>query len=172
MSCEDTIAAIATAPGRGGIAIIRVSGSKALDVAKSVCHISPEARKAYFRRFYDAQNVIDEGVLLYFPGPNSYTGEDTVELQGHGGNVVPQRVLSAVLKIDGVRQAEPGEFTRRAFLNGKMDLTAAEAVEDLISAGSESAAKAALSSLEGDFAAKLNSLTDKLTTFRMRLEGC
>ena len=172
MSCEDTIAAIATAPGRGGIAIIRVSGSKALDVAKSVCHITPEARKAYFRRFYDAQNVIDEGVLLYFPGPNSYTGEDTVELQGHGGNVAPQRVLSAVLKIDGVRQAEPGEFTRRAFLNGKMDLTAAEAVEDLISAGSESAAKAALSSLEGDFAAKLNSLTDKLTTFRMRLEGC
>ena len=172
MSCEDTIAAIATAPGRGGIAIIRVSGSKALDVAKSVCHITPEARKAYFRRFYDAQNVIDEGVLLYFPGPNSYTGEDTVELQGHGGNVAPQRVLSAVLKIDGVRQAEPGEVTRRAFLNGKMDLTAAEAVEDLISAGSESAAKAALSSLEGDFAAKLNSLTDKLTTFRMRLEGC
>ena len=172
MSCEDTIAAIATAPGRGGIAIIRVSGSKALDVAKNVCHIIPEARKAYFRKFYDGQSIVDEGVLLYFPGPNSYTGEDTVELQGHGGNVAPQRVLSSVLKIAGVRQAEPGEFTRRAFLNGKMDLTAAEAVEDLSSAGSESAAKAALSSLEGEFAAKLNTLTDKLTTFRMRLEGC
>ena len=172
MSCEDTIAAIATAPGRGGIAIIRISGSKALDVAKNVCHIIPEARKAYFRKFYDGQSIVDEGVLLYFPGPNSYTGEDTVELQGHGGNVAPQRVLSSVLKIAGVRQAEPGEFTRRAFLNGKMDLTAAEAVEDLISAGSESAAKAALSSLEGEFAAKLNTLTDKLTTFRMRLEGC
>ena len=90
MSCEDTIAAIATAPGRGGIAIIRVSGSKALDVAKNVCHIIPEARKAYFRKFYDGQSIVDEGVLLYFPGPNSYTGEDTVELQGHGGNVAPR----------------------------------------------------------------------------------
>ena len=172
MSVEDTIAAIATAPGRGGIAIIRVSGSLALKAAKEICHCEPQPRKAYFRKFFDGENTIDEGVLLFFPGPNSYTGEDTIELQGHGGNIVPQRVLSAVLKLEGIRQAEPGEFTRRAFLNGKMDLTAAEAVEDLISAGSETAAKAALSSLEGDFAKKLNELTDKLTNFRMRLEGC
>ena len=141
---EDTIAAIATPHGRGGIAIVRVSGPQALTVAKTLTNITPKTRQAYFKQFKLNNEVIDEGVLLYFASPNSYTGEDVIELQGHGGNIAPQRVLNAVLSIDGVRQAEPGEFTKRAFLNNKMDLTAAEAVEDLISAGSQSAAKAAL----------------------------
>lgn len=169
---EDTIAAIATPHGRGGIAVIRVSGSKALDVAKELTGTTPEPRKAYFKQFKLNNDVIDEGVLLYFKAPNSYTGEEVIELQGHGGNVAPQRVLKAVLSIDGVRQAEPGEFTRRAFLNNKMDLTAAEAVEDLISAGSEGAAKAALASLEGAFAKNVNELSERITNFRVRLEAC
>lgn len=171
-SIEDTIAAIATPHGRGGIAVIRVSGSKALDVAKELTGTTPEPRKAYFKQFKLNNDVIDEGVLLYFKAPNSYTGEEVIELQGHGGNVAPQRVLKAVLSIDGVRQAEPGEFTRRAFLNNKMDLTAAEAVEDLISAGSEGAAKAALASLEGAFAKNVNELSERITNFRVRLEAC
>ncbi|NLK84875.1 MAG: tRNA uridine-5-carboxymethylaminomethyl(34) synthesis GTPase MnmE [Aeromonadales bacterium] len=171
-SIEDTIAAIATPHGRGGIAVIRVSGPQALFVAQTLTNTTPTPRKAYFKKFVLNDEVLDEGLLLYFEGPNSYTGEDTIELQGHGGNVVPERVLSAVLSIDGVRQAEPGEFTRRAFLNNKMDLTAAEAVEDLISAGSQSAAKAALASLEGAFAKNLYELSDKITNFRVRLEGC
>ena len=171
-SIEDTIAAVATPHGRGGIAVIRVSGSKALDVAKELTGTTPEPRKAYFKQFKLNNDVIDEGVLLYFKAPNSYTGEEVIELQGHGGNVAPQRVLKAVLSIDGVRQAEPGEFTRRAFLNNKMDLTAAEAVEDLISAGSEGAAKAALASLEGAFAKNVNELSERITNFRVRLEAC
>ena len=171
-SIEDTIAAIATPHGRGGIAVIRVSGSKALDVAKELTGTTPEPRKAYFKQFKLNNDVIDEGVLLYFKAPNSYTGEEVIELQGHGGNVAPQRVLKAVLSIDGVRQAEPGEFTRRAFLNNKMDLTAAEAVVDLFSAGSEGAAKAALASLEGAFAKNVNELSERITNFRVRLEAC
>lgn len=193
----DSIAAIATPPGRGGIAIIRISGPEALAMAYAlttpqdqltdarsnsaalqelVASGKIKPRFAHFGKFYDGNEVVDEGVLLYFKGPHSYTGEDVVELQGHGGNVVPQRVLSAVLKLTArgfkVRQAEPGEFTRRAFLNGKMDLTAAEAVEDLISAGSESAAKAALASLNGAFAERLTTLTAGLTDFRVHLEAC
>lgn len=194
MDFTDSIAAIATAPGRGGIAIIRISGPDALKVAQTlttpcansadnadgptsipytgVATFNPKPRYAYFKKFYYGAEEIDEGVLIYFAAPNSYTGEDVIEIQGHGGNVVPQRVLSAVLKIKGVRQAEPGEFTRRAFLNGRMDLTAAEAVEDLISAGSESAAKAALASLNGAFAGRLATLTEGLTLFRVRIEAC
>ncbi|MDY6470985.1 MAG: tRNA uridine-5-carboxymethylaminomethyl(34) synthesis GTPase MnmE [Succinivibrio dextrinosolvens] len=169
---EDTIAAIATPPGRGGIAIIRVSGSKALDVAKTFTGITPKPRQVYFKQFKLNNEVLDEGVVIYFASPNSYTGEDIVEFQGHGGNVSPKRVLNGILSIEGVRQAQPGEFTRRAFLNNKMDLAAAEAVEDLISAGSESAAKAALSSLEGNFSKNVNELTDKITNFRVRIEAC
>lgn len=174
MDFADTIAAIATAPGRGGIAIVRISGPHALEAVQQLTHTQTKftPRQAYFKKIYDGAEAIDEGVVLYFAAPHSYTGEDVIELQGHGGNVVPQRVLSAVLKQPGVRQAEPGEFTRRAFLNGKMDLTAAEAVEDLISAGSESAAKAALASLDGAFAHKLENLTELLTNFRVRLEAC
>ena len=171
-SIEDTIAAIATPHGRGGIAVIRVSGPLALTVAKTLTNTDPKPRQAYFKKFTLNNEVVDEGLLLYFAAPNSYTGEDVIELQGHGGNVAPKRVLNAVLSIEGVRQAEPGEFTRRAFLNNKMDLTAAEAVEDLFSAGSEGAAKAALASLEGAFATNVNELSDKITNFRVRLEAC
>jgi tRNA modification GTPase len=171
-SIEDTIAAIATPHGRGGIAVIRVSGPLALTVAKTLTNTDPKPRQAYFKKFTLNNEVVDEGLLLYFAAPNSYTGEDVIELQGHGGNVAPKRVLNAVLSIEGVRQAEPGEFTRRAFLNNKMDLTAAEAVEDLISAGSEGAAKAALASLEGAFATNVNELSDRITNFRVRLEAC
>ena len=169
---EDTIAAIATPLGRGGIAVIRVSGSKALEVANILTNTNPEPRKAYFKKFKLGNDILDEGILLYFNAPNSYTGEDVIELQGHGGIVAPKRLLEAILSIEGVRQAEPGEFTRRAFLNNKMDLTAAEAVEDLISAGSDSAAKAALSSLQGTFAKNLYEVADRLTKFRVRLEAC
>lgn len=171
-SIEDTIAAIATPHGRGGIAVIRVSGPLALTVAKTLTNTDPKPRQAYFKKFTLNNEVVDEGLLLYFAAPNSYTGEDVIELQGHGGNVAPKRVLNAVLSIEGVRQAEPGEFTRRAFLNNKMDLTAAEAVEDLISAVSEGAAKAALASLEGAFATNVNELSDRITNFRVRLEAC
>ena len=171
-SIEDTIAAIATPHGRGGIAVIRVSGPLALTVAKTLTNTDPKPRQAYFKKFTLNNEVVDEGLLLYFAAPNSYTGEDVIELQSHGGNVAPKRVLNAVLSIEGVRQAEPGEFTRRAFLNNKMDLTAAEAVEDLISAGSEGAAKAALASLEGAFATNVNELSDRITNFRVRLEAC
>src|SRR5574344_1526220 len=171
-SIEDTIAAIATPHGRGGIAVIRVSGPLALTVAKTLTNTDPKPRQAYFKKFTLNNEVVDEGLLLYFAAPNSYTGEDVIELQGHGGNVAPKRVLNAVLSIEGVRQAEPGEFTSRAFLNKKMDLTAAEAVEDLISAGSEGAAKAALASLEGAFATNVNELSDRITNFRVRLEAC
>ena len=169
----DTIAAIATASGRGGVAIVRVSGSEALRALSALTNLQhPEPRRAYFRTFSDSAGPLDEGVVLYFKAPHSYTGEDVVEFQGHAGAAAPQRVLKAVLQVPGIRMAEPGEFTKRAFLNGKMDLTAAEAVEDLISAGSETAAKAALSSLEGEFARRLNAITDRLTDFRVHLEAC
>ena len=169
---EDTIAAIATPHGRGGVAIVRISGCNALQVAKKITGIIPKPRYAYFKPFKQNEETIDEGVVIYFPAPHSYTGEDVLELQGHAGNIQPQRVLSAVLSCPGIRQANPGEFTRRAFMNGKMDLTAAEAVEDLISAGSESAAKAAMASLDGAFARDMQKLSDQITSFRVNLEGC
>ena len=169
---EDTIVAIATPRGRGGVAVIRVSGSQALQVCKAITGLNPKPRYAHFKQFKYNDEVLDEGLVLYFPAPHSYTGEDVIELQGHAGNIVPQRVLDAVLHIPGVRQAEPGEFTRRAFMNGRMDLTAAEAVEDLISAGSNSAARAAIASLEGAFAKDMHQITSQITSFRVRIEGC
>lgn len=173
MAITDTIAAIATAPGRGGVSIVRVSGSQALLVAKAIAGLDTlKPRYAYLRPFMDGDEAVDEGVVLYFNAPHSYTGEDVLELQGHGGNIVPQKILKAVLKISGVRQAQPGEFTRRAFLNGKMDLTEAEAVEDLISSGSERAAKAALSSLDGAFKSHIDELLEGITDFRVKLEAC
>lgn len=171
---SNTIAAIATAPGRGGVAIVRVSGEDALLALQHLTPItSPKPRFAYFTKFTTADgSILDEGVVIYFKAPHSYTGEDVVEFQGHGGQVAPQRVLKALLSLPGIRMAEPGEFTKRAFLNGKMDLTAAEAVEDLIAAGSDKAASAALASLEGEFAKRLHELSAKLTELRVRLEAC
>ncbi len=169
----ETIAAIATAPGRGGVAIVRVSGDLALSALRSLTALTnPTPRYAYFTPFTLHDEVLDEGLVIYFKAPHSYTGEDVVEFQGHAGTVAPQRVLTALLSLPGIRMAEPGEFTRRAFLNGRLDLTAAEAVEALISAGSDSAARAALASLEGHFAGKLQAITDRLTNFRVRIEAC
>lgn len=173
MSYTQTIAAIATPAGRGGIAIVRISGPLAKEAAQKICSISQlKPRLAHFCKFKDGDEIIDEGLALYFKAPNSYTGEDVVELQGHGGTIVPQRVLAAVLKYPGIRHAQAGEFTKTAFLNGKMDLTEAEAVEDLISSGSSSAAKAALASLDGAFSKEVNELCESITNFRVHLEAC
>ncbi len=172
MTDLQTIAAIATPQGRGGVAVIRVSGSLALEAAKELTGLNPKPRHAYYTRFIKDGVQLDEGILLYFPAPHSYTGEDVTEFQGHAGTVAPQRLLKGLLGIKGIRLAEPGEFTRRAFMNGRMDLTEAEAVEDLISAGSESAARAALASLSGAFSDDLNRLSQSLTDFRVHLEGC
>jgi tRNA modification GTPase len=169
---SQTIAAIATPHGRGGVAIIRVSGPQALSAIRALCSLEPQPRHAYFKQFCLNGDPLDEGVVIYFKGPNSYTGEDVAEFQGHAGNVAPQRVLNAVLSLPGIRQAGPGEFTRRAFENGRIDLTEAEAVEDLISAGSETAARAALASLTGAFAKDADAITSSLTNFRVRIEGC
>lgn len=168
----ETIAAIATPHGRGGVAITRVSGPQAKSAVHELCSIDPLPRHAYFREFKLGNELLDEGIVIFFKAPNSYTGEDVAEFQGHAGNIAPQRVLKALLKISGIRQADPGEFTRRAFENGRIDLTEAEAVEDLISASSEAAAKAAMASLSGAFFKDAEKITDDLTRFRVHLEAC
>ena len=138
---SDLIAAIATAPGRGGIGVVRMSGPNLAPLAARICGREPQARLARFARFHDASGgLIDEGLLLYFPAPHSFTGEDVIELQGHGGPVVMQMLLARCLEL-GARLAEPGEFTRRAFLNGKLDLAQAESVADLIEASTAAAAR-------------------------------
>ncbi len=166
-----TICAVATPPGRGGIGVIRLSGPAAGVIAASVAGELPPPREARFRRFRNASGEhLDEGLCLYFPGPHSFTGEDVVELQGHGGPVVMDRLLQALL-AQGATLAEPGEFSERAFLNGRMDLTRAEAIADLIEAGSEAAAKAAMRSLAGAFAETVHGLVDALTGLRVHLES-
>lgn len=167
----DTIAAVATAPGRGGIGIIRVSGQRVTDVARRVLGKLPEPRQAEFFKFTNQDDeVVDEGIALYFKGPNSFTGEDVLELQGHGGPVVLDAVLQAVLACD-VRLANPGEFSERAFLNDKLDLVQAEAIADLIDATSQQAAKSAVRSLQGKFSSEIHSIQEQLITTRMLLEA-
>lgn len=166
-----TICAVATPPGRGGVGVIRLSGPDAMPSARAVVGDLPAPRYAALRRFYDAAGeVLDEGLVLVFPGPHSLTGEDVVELQGHGGPVVMDRLLQRLLGLGAVI-AEPGEFSQRAFINGRLDLTQAEAVADLIAAGSEAAAKAAVRSLQGEFAQHVNYLSDTLTGLRVHLES-
>jgi tRNA modification GTPase len=168
---NDVIAAIATASGRGGIGIVRVSGPDLKALIRGVVNKTLEPRTARFARFLDAgNNALDEGIALYFPAPHSYTGEHVLELQGHGGPRVLEAVLGRCLEL-GARLAEPGEFTRRAFLNGKMDLAQAEAVADLIDAASSSAARAATRSLEGAFSRHINALRDALIELRMLVEA-
>jgi tRNA modification GTPase len=168
---QETIAAIATPPGRGGIGIVRVSGPAVRNIALAVLGAVPEPRRAELRVFGDAADErLDEGLALFFPAPNSYTGEDVLELQGHGGPVVQQSVLKACLDA-GARLAEPGEFTRRAFLEGKLDLAQAEAVADLIDAASREAARSAMRSLSGEFSAVLRGLADRLTDLRALTEA-
>lgn len=167
----DTIAAIATPAGRGGIGVIRISGPLCTVIASSMLGILPKPRQAHFGSFKDLENnIVDQGLALYFPQPNSYTGEDILELHGHGGPVVLHRLLSAVL-AHGVRFAKPGEFSERAFLNGKIDLVQAEAIADLIDSTSSDAAKAAIQSLQGTFSQAIYALVDELITLRLFVEA-
>ncbi|PWN55110.1 tRNA uridine-5-carboxymethylaminomethyl(34) synthesis GTPase MnmE [Abyssibacter profundi] len=167
----DTIAAIATAPGRGGVGVIRISGPLAVSVAEAVVGDCPPPRHAAYRRFVDAhREAIDSGLVLYFPGPASYTGEDVLELQGHGGPVVLDAVLARVLDL-GCRAAEAGEFTRRAFENQRLDLSQAEAVADLIDADSLAAARAAQRSLSGAFSRRIDAFRDELLSLRTWVEA-
>ncbi|MCG9719877.1 tRNA uridine-5-carboxymethylaminomethyl(34) synthesis GTPase MnmE [Shewanella sp. Isolate7] len=168
----DTIVAQATAPGRGGVGIIRVSGDKASDVAMAVLGHLPKVRYADYCDFKDADGaVIDQGIALYFKGPNSFTGEDVLELQGHGGQVVLDMLIKRVMDVEGVRIAKPGEFSEQAFMNDKLDLTQAEAIADLIDATSEQAAKSALHSLQGEFSTQVHELVDQVTNLRLYVEA-
>jgi len=167
----DTIVAIATAPGRGGIGVVRVSGAGLAAFARALTGREPRPRLATLARFRDADGeAIDEGVLLYFPAPASFTGEDVLELQGHGGPVVMQLLLERCLAL-GARLAEPGEFTRRAFLNGKLDLAQAESVADLIEASTAAAARSAVRSLSGRFSEEIHRIVDALIDLRMLVEA-
>ena len=168
---QDTITAVATAPGRGGVGIIRVSGELALTVAEKILGFQPKPRYAHYGPFTAADGtVLDEGIALYFPNPNSFTGEDVLELQGHGGPVVLDLLLKEVVAL-GCRLARPGEFSERAFLNDKMDLAQAEAIADLIDSASEQAARCALRSMQGEFSKKVHSLLDQLIHLRMYVEA-
>jgi tRNA modification GTPase len=170
-AARDTIAAIATASGRGGIGVVRLSGPAVPQIARRVLGKLPEPRRATFGAFRDAQGAMqDRGIALYYPAPHSYTGEPVLELQGHGGPLVLQAVLGACLDA-GARLAEPGEFTRRAFLEGKLDLAQAEAVADLIDASSREAARSALRSLEGEFSAAIGAMTSRLVELRSLTEA-
>lgn len=168
--CE-TIAAIATAQGRGGVGIVRISGPLAGAAALAIIGKTPQPRFAHFGPFRGSdKQVIDEGIALFFPGPNSFTGEDVFELQGHGGPVVLDMLLQCCLKL-GCRLARPGEFSERAFLNDKLDLAQAEAIADLIEASSAQAARNALRSLQGAFSVRVDNLTEKLIELRIYVEA-
>jgi tRNA modification GTPase len=167
----DTIAAVATPPGVGGIGIVRVSGPQAPRVAQRLLGSVPQARQATVASARDARGTpIDQGIALYFPAPHSYTGESVLEFQGHGGPVVMQALLNACVEA-GARLAEPGEFTRRAYLNGRMDLAQAEAVADLIEAASREAASSALRSLRGEFSSAIHGLVAQLVELRALTEA-
>ena len=162
----------ATAPGRGGIGILRISGPQAGDVAHGVLGTCPTPRTAEDLPFKDADGTaLDQGIALYFKAPHSFTGEDVLELQGHGGQVVLDLLLKRILHIDGVRLARPGEFSEQAFLNDKLDLAQAEAIADLIDATSEQAARSALKSLQGEFSNKINALVDSVIYLRTYVEA-
>ena len=168
---RETIAAVATAQGRGGVGIVRVSGPLAGQIGEAVTGRSLKPRFAHYGTFRDSENgALDEGLALYFPGPNSFTGEDVLELQGHGGPVVLDLLLKRCLAL-GARLARPGEFSERAFLNDKLDLAQAEAIADLIEASSEQAARNALRSLQGAFSARVHGLTERLIQLRIYVEA-
>ncbi|MBD3609705.1 MAG: tRNA uridine-5-carboxymethylaminomethyl(34) synthesis GTPase MnmE, partial [Gammaproteobacteria bacterium] len=170
-SSTDTIAAIATPPGRGGVGIIRLSGPGVKGIAEQTLGHVPAPRQAEYLAFKDEQGVtLDEGIALYFVAPHSFTGEDVLELQAHGGPVVLDMLLQAVVRM-GARIARPGEFSERAFLNDKLDLAQAEAIADLIDASSEQAARSALRSLQGDFSNRVHALVEQLIHLRMYVEA-
>lgn len=172
MQTNDTIVAQATPPGRGGVGILRVSGPKAAAVAEIVLGKIPKPRYADYLPFKDENGTtLDQGIALYFPGPNSFTGEDVLELQGHGGPVILDLLLKRILSINGLRIANPGEFSERAFLNDKLDLAQAEAIADLIDASSEQAARSAMNSLQGVFSGQVHQLVEALTHLRIYVEA-
>jgi tRNA modification GTPase len=172
MYSTDTIAAQATATGRAGVGIIRVSGPAVSAVATAILGKVPKPRTAEYLPFLDEQKqTLDQGIALYFPGPNSFTGEDVLELQGHGGPVLLDMLLRRVLQMKDVRIARPGEFSERAFLNDKLDLTQAEAIADLIDASSEQAARSAMHSLQGEFSRKIHDLVEKVIYLRIYVEA-
>ena len=167
----DTIAAIATPPGQGGVGIVRVSGPEVKAVAEAVLGRCPQPRRAEYMSFLDENgNVIDQGIALYFKQPNSFTGEDVLELHGHGGQVVLDLLLQETIN-HGARVAKAGEFSERAFLNDKIDLAQAEAIADLIAAESEDAARAAMRSLQGEFSGSIHTLVEQLIELRMYVEA-
>jgi tRNA modification GTPase len=171
MFTSDTIAAIATATGRGGVGIVRVSGSKAAFVADQLLKQKLQPRFAHYCPFYNNSNeILDQGIALFFPGPNSFTGEDVLEFQGHGGPVILDLLLREITQL-GVRLARPGEFSERAFLNDKLDLAQAEAIADLIDATNEQAAKNALHSLQGAFSTRIHELVEALISLRIYVEA-
>ncbi|MFC3283874.1 tRNA uridine-5-carboxymethylaminomethyl(34) synthesis GTPase MnmE [Litchfieldella rifensis] len=167
---QDTIAALATPPGRGGVSIIRVSGPGCRDIATSVLGRCPVPRQAHYGPFSGADGLIDEGIALLFEGPHSFTGEDVLELQGHGGPVIMDLLLERCVQL-GARLARPGEFSERAFLNDKLDLAQAEAIADLIDASSRAAAENALRSLQGEFSRRVEALVQRLIELRMYVEA-
>jgi tRNA modification GTPase len=167
----DTIVAAATPPGRGGVGIVRLSGRAVPAIARALMGRLPAARYATQARFLAADGAaIDEGLVLYFPVPHSYTGEDVLELHGHGGPVLVEALIARAVEL-GARRAQPGEFTQRAYLNDRLDLAQAEAVADLIDAGSEAAARAALRSLQGEFSARVRALDEALAQLRAHVEA-
>lgn len=176
---KDPIVAVATAPGRGAVGIVRVSGARLEPLIEAICGRSLAPRHATLLPFLDAQGQpIDQGLAIHFPAPHSYTGESVLELQAHGGPIVLQLIVARCLqaasdegRLPGLRLAEPGEFTQRAFLNGKLDLAQAEAVADLIDASTEAAARSAGRSLSGAFSAEVNALRDQLVELRMLVEA-
>lgn len=171
MQFGDTIAAIATPPGNGGVGIVRISGDAATKIAAGLSKKSLQPRLASFTHFLDAeQQIIDSGLLLYFPAPNSFTGEDVLEVQAHGGRVVLDMLLRRIIQL-GARLAQPGEFSQRAFLNDKIDLTQAEAIVDLINSGTEQAARSAQQSMQGAFSKQINQLIAQLIELRVYIEA-
>src|SRR3954470_16099304 len=172
---SDPIAAIATAPGRGAVGIVRVSGPSLTALVDAICARTLKPREATYLPFRAADgSTIDQGLAIYFPAPHSYTGEDVLELQAHGGPVVLQLLLARCLEAGagmGLRVAEPGEFTQRAFLNDKIDLAQAEAIADLIDASTEAAARSASRSLSGEFSREIHALRDALIHLRMLVEA-
>ncbi|MGC6389392.1 tRNA uridine-5-carboxymethylaminomethyl(34) synthesis GTPase MnmE [Ewingella sp. S1.OA.A_B6] len=172
MSTSETIVAQATPPGRGGVGILRVSGRAASQIAQEILGKLPKPRYADYLPFRDADgSTLDQGIALWFPGPNSFTGEDVLELQGHGGPVILDLLLKRIISLDGVRIARPGEFSERAFLNDKLDLAQAEAIADLIDASSEQAARSAVNSLQGAFSKRIHHLVEALTHLRIFVEA-
>ncbi|MEE9452666.1 MAG: tRNA uridine-5-carboxymethylaminomethyl(34) synthesis GTPase MnmE [Gammaproteobacteria bacterium] len=171
MSDYDTIVAQATPPGRGGISIVRVSGAKVQSIAQAIIKKIPTPRLAEHHHFKDQNNdLIDMGIVLYFPAPHSFTGEEVLEFQGHGSPIVVDRLIASILQA-GARIAKPGEFSLRAFLNSKIDLTQAEAIADLIDSASQQAARLALRSLQGEFSRHIQSLLDAVIKLRTYVEA-